>query len=234
MIKFLVKIALFTEVLPTIVPSSFTKSLSPCEGESGDFQSKVRAHIYACLAFTELKKMRTGILKKKKGRKKNDVGSHKTTSKGRKTEQLHLVHDTMASWWKPVYSISFLHYPPLCFLISANPSIQGFCVFHFLSAICFKSPLCIFYPLPHLNFDHFLLWLKSYSRNISAITEKQGKMLLLQVFCSSKHLPANCSFLDWLANLNAMPKFILLLHRPWIGEHLRCFLTMFYINTFSA
>lgn len=58
--------------------SPFTKLFSPSERESEDFQSKVRTHINACLAFIEVKKMRTDSLKKKKKKeeKKNAVGSH--------------------------------------------------------------------------------------------------------------------------------------------------------------
>lgn len=99
------------------------------------------------------------------GEKKMLLRAMRLTSKGRKTEQLHLVDDTDDKPWypggKPVYLISFLHHlflcPPLCFSISVNSSIQGFCLFHFLSAICLKSSLYIFYPLPHFNLGHFLL-----------------------------------------------------------------------------
>lgn len=124
--------------------SSFTKSLSPCEGESGDFQSKVRAHIYACLAFTELKKMRTGMRQLQKGGRQNS-------------------YTWFVTLWHPggkaVYLRSLLHLPlPTTLLLNlSNPSTKGFFLFHFLSAKCLKSSLSIFYPLPHLNLDHFLL-----------------------------------------------------------------------------
>lgn len=83
--------------------SSFTELLSPSEGESGDFQSKVRAHICACLAFTELKKMRTGILKEKKEIKKwcwEPWDNFKREGDRTVTPGSWHTWQTMASWWK--------------------------------------------------------------------------------------------------------------------------------------
>lgn len=124
------------------------------------------------------------------------LGAMRQLQKGRKTEQLHVVHDTHGKLWhpggKPVYLISLLHhlflYPPLCFLISAHPSIQGFCLFHFLSAICSKCSLCNFYPLPHLNLDHFLLQLLHCNHR------KAGKDVIVSSVLFIKASPSQLQF----------------------------------------
>lgn len=142
---------------------------------------------------------------------------------------------TTVSWWKTCLlnklAPSPLPLPSTLLLNLCRSLCPGVLPLPFL--------LCNMLKILSVFFIFFLTltWTIFYYSFFSAITEKQRKMLLFQVICSSKDLPANCSSLDWLVksvHRNTMVKFILLLHRSWIGEYLRSFFTMFYINTFSA
>lgn len=143
-----VKIPLFIKALSTIVPTAFTCRLSLWRGKWGiseqgeyTFMHAWHSHNWKSLGWWHWKKKEQWCWE-----------AWELISKGRRTEQLHLVHDADGKLWQPsgepVYLISLPHYffpyPPLCFLISPDPSIQGLFLSQFLSATCLKSSLCIF------------------------------------------------------------------------------------------
>lgn len=211
-----VKIPLFIKALSTIVPTAFTCRLSLWRGKWGiseqgeyTFMHAWHSHNWKSLGWWHWKKKKGTMM----------LGGMRINFKREEdrtvTPSSWCRWQIMAAQWRTclLNKLAPLFLPlPTTLLLNLSRSLDP-------GIISLPVPLC--YMLKILSLYFFILfltltWTILYYNFFTAITDKQGKMILFWVFCSPEHLPANYSSMDWLVksvHLSTIAKVILLLHR---------------------